>query len=140
MNARIYPSVSEAIIKSTDLKFDNRLVALLDKMLTADVMKELCGERYRVLMESITDNNQNPALFTSSTEMYLRPNDNRTKKTFEILILCYASAGVIPVSQPKLGEIVEQFITSSGGWKKKIFAYKDAMVYRLPGSFESGRR
>lgn len=140
MNIRIHPAVLNELVKSTDMTFDNYFVRMLDEMLTEDVMKELCEERYKVLMESITDYNENPAFFTSSTQRYLHPDDVRVKKSFESLILCYASVGIIPVTQSKLGKVVEQFINTSGGWKTSSVLYKDAMAFRLPGSFETRKR
>lgn len=140
MNIRIHPAVLNEMVKSTDMTFDKYFVDILDEILTEDVVKELSEERYNVLMESIFDNHNNPNFFTATTQRYLYPEDMRVKKSFESLILCYASIGIIPVTQSKLGKIIEQFINTSGGWKTNTIIYKDAMKFRLPGNFENGKR
>ncbi len=140
MNVRIYPTVSREIIKSTDLTFSDQLVGVLNEILTEDVVTQLSEERYRVLMESMFDNNDNPSNYTSVLQMYLSPDGVRTRKSFETLILCYASVGVIPVTQKKLGAVIEQFLLTTGGWEVKTVEYVDAIKFRLSGSFERGKR
>ena len=138
MNARIYPTVLNEVVKSTDLTFGQHFVDKLHGILTNDVVKELSEERYNVLMESMVDNNDDPSNYTSATQRFLYP-DERIKKSFETLILCYASLGIIPLTQLKLGKIIEQFINISGGWVTRTTKYMDAMKFRLPGSFENGK-
>lgn len=140
MNTRIYPKVSEEMVDSTELSFDKYFINILDRILTKDVVRELSEERYNVLTQSIFDNQDNPSNFTSALKRYLNPDSVQIKKSFESLILCYSYLGVIPVTQTKLGEVIEQFIEASGGWKETTGKYTDAMKFRLPGSYENGKR
>jgi len=140
VNIRIYPAVSNEMINSTELTFDKYFIDILDKLLTKDTVSQLSKERYNVLMESLLDNNDNPSYFTSAIQRFLNPDNIQIKKTFETLILCYAHLGIIPVTQSKLGTVIEQFMHTSGKWKIKTIKYTDAMKFRLPGSFENGKR
>jgi hypothetical protein len=140
MNTRIHPRVLEAMMESVETTFDNTLMDILRELLTDDVIRELSEERHGVLTESLYAGKKDPSNFTYAVQRFLEPDVIRIRKTFESLILGYASQGIIPVTQARLGEVVEQFISESGGWSTKTIKYKDAMAYRLPGSFENGKR
>lgn len=110
----------------------------LERMLTPELHKRLCDERYQVLMDELWAEHD-PNTYSMSIEWFKTP-DMRNRDTFIRFILCYASVGVIPVSQPVLGECVEKFLAECGGWVTTKHKHKDAMLYRLPGCFEGGKR
>lgn len=142
MDVRIHPAASYQMLKSADEAFGKYFYDILEEILTKDVVRQLCEERYKVMLESY--DNAEPVYrkyhYDDSIQRFLNPDNIQVKKTFERLILCYAVAGVIPVTQVKLGEVIEKFLELSGGWREKWVEHVDAMMFKLPGSFEGGKR
>ena len=155
--ARLYPTMSQALIDNEDLSFGYYFQELVDAMLTPEVHQRLCEERYNALMEDmkapifvISSDMKKAGLWTerrwsadkafASAIAHFSSPTRINKSTFKSFILCYAAVGVIPVSQPVLGECVERFLQECGGWETKRSKYKDALAFRLPGSFGTGKR
>lgn len=153
MNVRLYPTVVTAYLENEHLSFDAGLEKIADDLLTDETVSELSLERYTVLMESLfmerflasgqSDywTKQMSLPYESTIRRFKAPtNMRRLKATFKTLLLCYAACGVIPVTQRKLGDLVQSFLDSAGEWKTKYTKHQDAFAKRLPGSFENGKR
>lgn len=159
MDVRLHYKMTEALIAHEDEGFGLYFHQFLEQMLTPELHKRLCEERYQILLEEILapkfinsdckDTHgkrvdglwveRQPNTYCMATEWFKKP-DARNRDTFISYILCYAVVGVVPVSQPVIGECVEKFLAECGGWVTTIHKHKDAMLYRLPGCFEGGKR
>lgn len=159
MNGRLHYKMTEALIDREDEDFGLYFHQFLEQMLTPELHKQLCAERYQVLMEDIfapivTDSGSDdtyrkrvdglwterrPNTYSMATDWFKEPTP-QNRATFISFILCYAAVGVVPVSQPVIGACVEKFLAECGGWVTTTHKHKDAMLYRLPGCFEGGKR
>lgn len=139
MDTRIYPTVSKLLTDREDEKFDWKLRGILSDILTVEVVKGLAEERYAVLTESVPIGSSR-LTYNEAIERFRTNEAAQIKPTFERLVLCYAAAGVIPVTQARLGDVVIRFLEASGAWTEVYREHVDAMFFRASGSYGHGKR
>jgi len=131
--------VLEYIVIRLEDEFDSFYHQYVDNMISDEIHQALCDERYQLLIKKQSYLGIKERNYTMSVDFFKKPS-KVNKLAFGNFILCHAVANMIPEDQPVLASLIECFTFECNDYVVEKRDYVDAMNFRLPGSFEHGRR
>jgi len=131
--------VLEYIVIRLEDEFDSFYHQYVDNMISDEIHQALCDERYQLLIKKQSEFGIKEGNYTMSVDFFKKPS-KVNKLAFGNFILCHAVANMIPEDQPVLASLIECFTFECNDYVVEKRDYVDAMNFRLPGSFEHGRR
>ena len=131
--------VLEYIVIRLEDEFDSFYHQYVDNMISDEIHQALCDERYQLLIKKQSELGIKEGNYTMSVDFFKKPS-KVNKLAFGNFILCHAVANMIPEDQPVLASLIECFTFECNDYVVEKRDYVDAMNFRLPGSFEHGRR